>query len=404
MPKPAEVLVVDDNPDALEAIGAEMRSAGYQVRTARNGRAGWEQFRAHRPGLVISDIRMPEESGLDLLRRIRSISDVPVILLTARADVSVAVSALREGATDFVRFPEEAEDLLRRAQGLLPSRFAPEPDDAASQLLPGDSAPMEELRERVRSLAALDVPVLISGEPGTGRRRTAAALHALSGDSVPLVAIDLPAFEIPGERCAVVLVELDRWPSAAQERWSEALRSVSDRFTHVYTIGSPSLAACVERDEVRRDLWLRTSRFRADVPPLRERAAEIPRLAREALTELAAQHGRRGSSLTTGALDSLRRRPWRGNLPELREVLELAVAFADDAKIGRAVIERAVEAVISAREDSLANRRAAKRSADRAQLVRLLGSCSGNVAEVARQLGMTRGAITYRLRKHGLAR
>ena len=146
------------------------------------------------------------------------------------------------------------------------------------------------------------------------------------------------------------------------------------------------------------------SRFRVDVPPLRARPEDVPRFARVALAGIAGSLGRSALSFTPGALDSLRKRPWRGNLPELREVLVQAVAFASSAKIDRDEIHRAVEAVISAREGSLVNRRAEKQSADRHQLIRLLGSCHGNVAEVARQLGMTRGAVSYRLRKHGLSR
>jgi DNA-binding NtrC family response regulator len=403
--RPAAILVVDDNHDALESVAAEMRSAGYQVRTARDGRAGWEQFRSQRPDLVISDIRMPHENGIVLLQRIREVSDAPVILLTAHADVSVAVSALREGATDFVRFPEEVGELLGRVQELLPARLAPEAEDAASKRLAGDAPGMRELRSRVRALAALDVPVLISGEPGTGRMATALAIHELSRNPLPLVAVSGPGYEVPSERCAVVLVELESWPIQAQERWSHELRAADgDRFARVYTIGGPSLAECVERAEVRRDLWLRTARFRVDVPPLRARALDIPRIAREELAQISEALGRGGYSFTAGALDALGRRPWRANLAELREVLEQAVAFADGVRLDRDAIDRAVDAVIAAREDSLANRRAAKQSADREQLVRLLGSCRGNVAEVARQLGMTRGAVTYRLRKHGLTR
>jgi DNA-binding NtrC family response regulator len=403
--KPVAILVVDDNRDALESVAAEMRSAGYQVRTARDGRTGWEQFRSQRPDLVISDIRMPHENGIALLQRIREVSDAPVILLTAHADVSVAVSALREGATDFVRFPEEVGELLGRVQELLPARVAPEAEDAASKRLSGDAPGMRELRHRVRALAALDVPVLISGEPGTGRMATAHALHELSGNPLPLVAVSRPAYEVPSERCAAVLVELESWPLAAQDRWSHELRKAdAGRFARVYTIGSPTLAESVERAEVRRELWVRTARFRVDVPPLRARTLDIPRIAREELAEISQTLGRGGYSFTAGALDALCRRAWRANLPELREVLAQAVAFAEGVRLDRDAIDRAVEAVIAAREDSLANRRAAKRSADRDQLVRLLASCRGNVAEVARQLGMTRGAVTYRLRKHGLAR
>ena len=405
MPKPLQILVVDDNPDAVELVSSEMRAAGYQVRTASDGRAGWAQFRTQRPDLVISDIRMPHETGIDLLRRIRGVSDAPVILLTAHAEVSIAVSALREGATDFVRFPEEAGELLRRVQALLPGRAAGEPDDAASELLAGDAPNMRELRNRIRALAALDVPVLVSGEPGTGRTAAVRALHALSGEKAPLVEVRAPGFETPRKRCAPVLVALESWPGDAQDRWAISLRAESDaKIARLYAISDPTLAARVERLEFRRDLWIRISRFRVDVPPLRARPEDVPRFARVALAGIAGSLGRSALSFTPGALDSLRKRPWRGNLPELREVLVQAVAFASSAKIDRDEIHRAVEAVISAREGSLVNRRAEKQSADRHQLIRLLGSCHGNVAEVARQLGMTRGAVSYRLRKHGLSR
>jgi DNA-binding NtrC family response regulator len=404
MTRATDVLLVDDDPDALESIGSELRASGYEVRTAPDAASAWESFRARRPDLVISDIRMPGATGIDLLRRIRVVSDVAVILLTARADLALAVSALREGATDFVRFPEEAPELLARARQWLPARASREPEDAAAGLLAGESEPMEELRGRVRSLAQLEVSVLVSGEPGTGRMRTARAIHALSGNPIPLRAVGAPHYALPSAPCATVLVDLERWPQAAQDRWSAALRGQPERSGRLYAIGSPELAACVERGELRRDLWLRLSRFRVEVPPLRARAVEMPRLARAALAEVAAAHGRRGYSLTHGALDALRRRPWRGNFPELYAVLEQALAFAVGARLGRDEIERAVEAVIASREDSLESRRAARQSAEREQLVRLLGTCRGNVAEVARQLGMTRGAVTYRLRKHGLAR
>jgi DNA-binding NtrC family response regulator len=405
MQKPRRILVVDDNPDALETVGSTMRAAGYQVLTAADGREAWQAFRARRPDLVISDVRMPDESGIDLLRRIRQVSDAPVILLTAHADVSVAVAALREGATDFLRFPEEVDELLGRAQALLPPRTASEPEDAACATLPGDSLAMRELRGRVRALASLDVPVLVSGESGTGRMAVVRALHALAEVDAPLRIVSPTDSEVPDGPCAVVLIALEAWPRELQERWAAALRTTAGgRLSRLYTIASPGLQDAVERGDVRRDLWVSSARFRIDVPPLRSRAADIPQIARQALTEISENLGRRAFVFTPGALDALSRRPWRGNVPELYEVLEQAVAFASDAKLDRAAIDRAVEAVIAAREDSLANRRAARENADREQLIRLLSSCRGNVAEIARQLGMTRGAVTYRLRKHGLAR
>jgi DNA-binding NtrC family response regulator len=303
-----------------------------------------------------------------------------------------------------VRFPEEVRELLGRVRALVPDRTMHEPDDAVSGELPGDDACMRDLRAKIRSLAALDVPVLVSGEAGVGRMAAVRALHALSGERSPLIRVTPPTCAVPRARSAVVLVALEAWPSEAQDRWAKLLREDGVRVARLYTIGDSNLPARVERHEIRRDLWTRVARFRIDVPPLRARPGDVPLFARAMLGGIAESLGREVLAFTHGALDGLRRRPWRGNLPELREVLVQAVAFADGPRIDRDAIDRAVEAVIAAREDSLAHRRAEKQSADRDQLIRLLGSCRGNIAEIARQLGMTRGAVSYRLRKHGLAR
>jgi DNA-binding NtrC family response regulator len=197
---------------------------------------------------------------------------------------------------------------------------------------------------------------------------------------------------------------LESWPREAQDRWAAELRGSSPRVARLYAIAGPLLAAAVERGEVRRDLWARISRFRLELPPLRARAADLPMLARRALDEIAEPLRSKRCTLDSAAIETLQRRRWSGNLPELREVIVQAVAFATGSRIDRAGIERAIEAVIAAREDSLASRRAEKESAERAELVRLLALHHGNVAEIARQLGLTRGAVTYRLRKYGLVR
>jgi len=405
MSTPLNVLLVDDNPDAIQMVSGELLSGGYQVKTASDGVDGWAKFRAERPDLVISDIRMPRETGIDLLRRIREVSDLPVILLTAHAEVHIAVAALREGATDFVRFPDEVAEILARVRRLLPERGAAEPDDPAMRWMRGDARAMSEARGRVRALAKLDVPVLVSGERGSGRMNAVRALHELSGEVAPLVEIGPTDSVLPKRKCFAVLTELTQWPADAQGHWAAALRSeLGAKFARVVAIAEPALAALVDRLEFRRDLWTRFSRFRVDIPPLRACAHDIPAFAREALLDAARLLGRNVSGFTAGALESLRKRPWPGNLPELRDAMTQAVAYASGPRIDREDLDHAIETVIASREGSLANRRAAKQSADRDELVRLLVDCRGNVAEIARRLDMTRGAVSYRLRKHGLTR
>ena len=405
MPLPIDVLVVDDNPSGLAQVRALLPASVYSVRTAEDGLAGWNAFCARKPDIVVSDIRMPKHDGIELLGWIRKVSDVPVILLTAHADLSAAVSALRNGATDFIRFPDELPELPERMRALLPDRAAREPNDAASRLLRGDAAVMVELRAQVRALARLDVPVLVVGEGGSGRATAVEAIHRLSGAAGPLVSIERATDSIPRRRCALLARDIGAWSAAEQETWALALREeTGKRFTRLFATADIAIAARVDRGEFRRDLWSRFSRFRLDVPALRERPEDIAEFAREALSRSTRELGKGAFTFTPGALESLTRRPWPGNFSELRAAIDQAVAFAKGARIAREEIDRAIEAVIAAREDSLASRRAEKESEERKQLVALLAACNGNIAEVGRRLSLTRGAVTYRLKKHGLTR
>ncbi len=405
MTSPLTVLVVDDNPDALELVGAELTAAGYSVSTAGDGVEGWARFRSQRPDLVVSDVRMPKQDGFELLRKIREVSDAPVIMLTAHADVPAAVAALRAGATDFLCFPDQIGQLGPRARALLPERDTEEARDAASALISGDAPSVRDLRARVRSLAALDVPVLVTGEAGSGRRQVVAALHTLAKDLGPLFEVSANSSALPKKRSALLLSGLEACCGELQDFWAATLRAPeAAQISRVFAVATSQLSTRVEHLDFRRDLWQRLSRFRLEAPPLRARSQDIPALAREALREIAEALGRPEITLTPGAVDSLRRMPWPGNLPELRDVLEQAVAFGQGARVDREEIERAVEWVIANREDSLSNRRAGRHNADRQRLIELLDACGGNIAEMGRRLNLTRGAVAYRLKKHGLAR
>lgn len=405
MPAPIDILVVDDNPEALRLITSELRAAGYHVRTACDGVDGWAKFRAKRPDMVVSDIKMPREDGVSLLRRIREISDAPVIMLTSLGEGSPSVAALRARATDFLRFPDQLDLLVERAQRLLPERLLGEPDDAATEFIPGDAPIIGELRGRVRALAGIDVPVLVTGELGSGRKRVVEAIHALAPNLGPLAQLDAEERSLPHKRSALLVSDLEQWSQDTQNFWAATLKATADtKISRVFAVAGPTLATRVDRLEFRRDLWQRFSRFRLEMPPLRARSQDIPDLARGMLADVTEALGRPPLVFTPGAVESLRRKPWPGNLPELREVLVQAAAYATERLVGREQIDRAFDAVIASREDSLSNRRAEKVDADRRKLVELLDSCGGNIAEMGRRLDLTRGAVSYRLRKHGLTK
>jgi len=400
------VLLADDCADALDVVEGEFREAGFDVARAPDGRRAWERFQERTPDVVVSDVRMPEADGFTLLKRIRDVSDLPVILLTAYGEISHAVLAIRAGADDYLRFPDDLSRLIPRTRDLL-SRNPEEASDPATRLLSGTSKASRELRARVRALGALQIPVLVCGEHGTGRARVVRALHACSElRELPLLRCD-GALEDPPEKPYVVFIdEIEQLDRQLQGRWLAEIRRIAQRrpgaVARVLAAASPLLHEEVASRRFHPELWHALSRFQLQVPPLRDRAEDLEPLARDLLLDTARRLGRPHIALSAAALTELHRRSWPGNVRELRDVLEQAVAFEKGERVGVEAVRAAVEEVIAKRGDSLETHRATRHSLQRKELVDLLNECGGNVAEMARRLSLTRGAVVYRLQKHGL--
>jgi two-component system response regulator HydG len=400
------VLLADDCADALDVIEGEFRDAGFETARALDGRLAWERFQERTPDLVVSDVRMPEIDGFDLLKKIRDVSDLPVILLTAYGEISLAVAAIRSGADDYLRFPDDLSRLIERARDLL-SRTPEEASDPATQLLSGTSKAARELRARVRALGALQIPVLVCGEQGTGRARVVRALHACSDlRDLPLVRCDGVLAQAPARRCVVSIDEIERLDRDQQGRWLAEIRRIAQRrpgaVARVLATASPLLHDEVASRRFHPELWSALARFQLQVLPLRDRLGDLPSLARDLLLDIARRLGRPHLALSAGALAELGKRGWPGNVRELRDVLEQAVAFEKGERVGVDAVREATCEVIAKRGDSLETQRATRHSLQRKELVDLLTECGGNVAEMARRLSLTRGAVVYRLQKHGL--
>jgi DNA-binding NtrC family response regulator len=396
------VLLVDDSREALELLCAEFEGAGYRVARAANGAQGWERFQQEAPDLVVTDVRMPDGDGFELLRRIRQRCDTPVILLTAYAEVALAVSAIRSGADDYLRFPHDLDQLLPRAEALL-GRGGVEPDDDALRRLPGSGPAIRTLRERVRALAPLNVPVLIEGEPDAGRSRVARAVHALSAHAaLPLVWLDGERFEMPAEPCVAVVREAERMPDAAMARCLDAMVAGSGAVRRWLFCAGPLWLSRYDGGGIGRQFWAKASRFPLKVPNLRARLEDVEAIARAYASEHARNHGRDAPRLTPHAVAALREHAWQGNLRELRDVVGHAVAYATGPTIGRQAMQDAIDEIVSHRVDILAFYRAEREAAQARELEQLLIECRGNIAEIGRRCGVTRGTIVYRLKKHGL--
>jgi DNA-binding NtrC family response regulator len=399
----AKVLLVDDRAEARALIGGDLAEAGLAVVEARDGVDAWNRFRVEAPDLVVSDLRMPRADGIELLRRIRGISSVPVILLTAYADVATAVEGIKGGAQEFFTFPDDLERMIARARQLACASASQPEADRLEQRVAGRSAAMRRVRERIRALAGLSVPVLVRGEPGTGRDQVARTLHELGGGGdAPLVSVRAGA-AAPAPRIAAgaafYLDEIGRFSAAEQAHWFERLRAAeAPGAPRVLASASEDLAERASAGAFHAGLAEKLQRFAILLPPLRERLEDLAQLAPLLAARIGAAMGRPGVQLDRGALALLREQPWPGNVRELAGVLERLVAFSARGAITR---ERARE-VLGESPDSVDSLRLRREAQQREELVALLASCRGNLAEVARRQKLSRGAVIYRAQKHGL--
>jgi DNA-binding NtrC family response regulator len=354
------VLLVDDDPTILSSIGEALGDMGLEVGTAGSAEAALERLAKSRPDVVLSDIRMPGLSGLELLSLIRERApDIDVVLMTAYDDMPTVVSAMREGAFDFLVKPldfAELEDVLRRA---LADRRARQQrrqaaDDEARQYqmgeLVGRDPRMIEVYKRVGQLAANPVTVLIRGESGTAEPFVAVNCTALPetlleselfghvrGSFTGAMADRRGRFALAG--CGTIF--LDEIGDTSPGFQAKILRVLEEQ--EVMPVGGerpePSEArviAATHRDleervqegKFREDLYYRLRVVEIALPPLRERPGDIPLLARHLAGKVAERLHRSEPRLPDATVEALLRHDWPGNVRELENCLTRAIALA----------------------------------------------------------------------------
>jgi DNA-binding NtrC family response regulator len=378
------VLLVDDDRDLLELLKAQLEVAGLAsiaVTTAQEALLVLEQ----RPvSAVVTDVQMPGVSGTDLCARIvKSFPDVPVLVMTVKSTLDVAVDAIRAGAHDFITKPIRAEELvlqLQRAMQLRElrgevrrlRRSISETRKMGSMV--GASAAMQKVYRLVEQVAGSEASVLITGESGTGKELVARALHDLSKRSAgPFVAVNCAAltesllesqlfghqrgaFTGASAAHAGLLVEaqggtlfLDEVGEMTAGMQAKLLRALQERT--VRPIGGTAevrfdarIVAATNRDleasalagTFRRDLLFRLDVVRVELPPLRERSGDILLLAQHFLEQFAARAGKGVKGLSPDVALKLLGYPWPGNARELQNCMEraVAVAFYDQIVLG----------------------------------------------------------------------
>jgi len=392
--------------ESRELVAGDLAEAGFHVVQAENGLDGWRQFRRNEPDLVVTELRMPGADGIELLRRIRGVSSVPVILLTAYGDVATAVAAIKGGAEEFFTFPDDLNLVIDRAHELTHGPAAKTDSEELEARLVGKSAAMRRLRDRVRALAPLQVPVLVSGERGTGRDHVVRCLHELrAGDGAGIVSVASGAsgsLRRPTPGAAYYLDEVGSFTPAEQIHWFECLceseRTAPESAFRIFASTSEDISLRAREGSFHPVFAERLLRFQVPIAPLRERTGDIGPLVFHLAGRIGKEMGRECVRFDRSAVALLRSLAWPGNVRELGQVVEKLVAFSPSGDVTR---ER-VREVLGESPDSVATMRHQRSRKQREELVAHLESCGGNLAEVARRLGISRGAVIYRAQKHGL--
>ena len=399
-----KVLVVDDLKRARRALAHELTDAGFEVFEAGDGLEAWEQFRTHRPDAVVTDMVMPKSDGMDLLARIRSQSDVPVIMFTSRGTIASASEAFKTGADDFVASDEvTAEQIVETVTRAIDGSSRERAGNDLLVRLAGSGPALARIRDRIAGLAPLRHPVLVCGEPGSGRDTAIDCLHEFgSSGQGTLARIRFSEAEkkmtIPN--CSAIYLDgIERFPAPAQSFWARYIEDCdarsfegSPRILASSADPSAALSAGEQLDQLLRDRMLR---YAIELPALRTIRDDIGEIADALIERLCEKVGRR-VNLSPSSRNYLTKQPWPGNIRQLELMLERSIAFTR----GRQIRRDTVHDVLIEREETLDSIRDQHTQFERDALLHAIRDAGGNISRAANILGKSRGAVYRLIEKH----
>ena len=443
---PQSVLVVDDDRNVLEVLDARLSSCGLTVYKADGGRNALQILKTRRIDLVVSDVKMPEMDGMALLSEIiQTQPGLPVIFLTAYANVPDAVKAVKSGAVDYVEKPFDGKALTEKIQLMLQEfeGSGPAPPIAPSLELTSDedvkSPAMKNLLGLVRKVARSSVNVLILGESGVGKERIANQIHRLgSRRNKPFVVVDCgatPAGLLESELFGHVkgsfthavsdkkgLIEtadtgtlfLDEIGNISHEMQIRLLRFIEDRTIRrigglkgtpvdcrIIAATNADLGEAIKSGQFREDLFFRLRVVTLTIPPLRERQADIPLLVDHFIRQYCNQHGVKQVSVPEATMEWLCDYAWPGNVRELKNAIEGGIVLCRNNVLRP---EDFHEAGITdtSKETVTANSCLSLEESEKNTIVRALEQTGGIQKEAAEVLGISRRAIHYKIKKYGI--
>jgi two-component system nitrogen regulation response regulator NtrX len=446
----ATVLIVDDEAGVRSALSGVLRDEGYSVDSVDSGEACLDRVSRAPYDVIVLDIWLPGMDGLATLARLRERRvDAPVVMISGHGNIESAVKAIKLGAFDFVEKPLSLEKtVLVIGNAVRQSRLEAENRALRAHVdrrltMVGESYVMAQLREQVAMAAPTNGRVLIYGENGTGKELVARTIHTLSrrrgGPFVEVNCAAIPEELIESELFGHVkgaftgamldrrgkfeladggTLFLDEIGDMSLKTQAKVLRALQEQVVEpvggaasvrvdvrVLAATNKDLPTEIRASRFREDLYFRLNVIPIFVPPLRDRADDVPRLAEYFMTELAQEYGRRRKMFDPMAMSALQRYRWPGNVREMRNVLERLMIMVPGDTImpadlsfldGAAQVEDGALGPVASLHD-------AREAFERDYILRALATQQGNISRTADVLGVERSNLYRKMRSFGIA-
>ncbi|MGH7389530.1 MAG: sigma-54-dependent transcriptional regulator [Candidatus Rokuibacteriota bacterium] len=449
--QPARVLIVDDERSILMLLQEALTQWGYQVTTAGTAQQAVEALKTQVFDAALTDVRMPDMSGLDLLKEIKKRDEsIEVVIMTGYPTISSAIEALKEGAYDYLSKPLILDELRMLMQRLMERRFlrgevhslrARLGEELTVNELIGSSPVMQRTKEIIGKVAVTDSPVLVEGESGTGKELVAAAIHRLSsrakGPFIPVNCSAIPRDLLESEffghvrgafsgavadalglfrganEGTIFLDEIAELPPELQVKLLRVLQEMQVRpvgSTKAFPVDVRVIAAtnrnleqAMNTGTFRQDLFYRLNVIRIVLPPLRERRDDIPPLVNHFIRRFNKRFRRDIRGITPDALSALTAYDFPGNVRELENLIERAFALGSRDQLTLADLpslaaRTATVSVPSALESKTVPTLA---EVEKDLILRALAVHNNDKEEAARALGISRRTIYRRLKEYG---
>ncbi len=435
----AKIMIVEDEPRMRRLLELVLQVPGYQVRTAADGRKGAELWKKWRPDLVISDLKMSDMDGLELLNfRNNHFPTVPFILLTAFGTVETAVAGMKNGAYDYLTKPVDNNLVLELVARALAETKRHVKND---RRMIGSSECMQRVRQAIKVLAKTDSSVLITGESGTGKDLAARAIHNVyAPPGSPYVQVNCPAIPedlleselfghcrgaftgavadrkgtfVSADGGTIFLDEIGNLPLGLQPKLLHVVEQKrvmpvggsKSRTIRVKILSATNcdMESMVARGLFRQDLFYRLNVLQLHLLPLRKRRGDIKELTEYFLVQFARLQKTEVLEIEDDALALLEKYSWPGNIRELRNIIENGCLQSRDGYFSVSCLPEHLKKKINSGDKQISRESGSDLVSREKQHIRnVLELCGWNKSRAAKQLGITRNTLRYRMKKYAI--